>query len=128
MPWTEGNPSFVAGEALERYRRVKVHTDGTLLYADADDPGDGVTLYAVAAGDVAAIVPLAADRSVEIEATEAVGLGVDVYAAADGKVQLLPIAAGTYYKIGKALEAAGAAADAIENLPRQVGQAETVTE
>ena len=120
-------PSYVAGEALERYRRVKVHTDGTLMYADADDPGDGVTLYAVASGEVAAIELLASDRTVEIEATEAIGLGVTTYAAADGKVQLLPIAAGTYYKIGKALEAAGAAADAIEILPRQVGQAVTVS-
>jgi hypothetical protein len=126
MSWTEGNPSFVAGEDLERYRRVKVHTDGTLMYADADDPGDGVTLYAVDTGDVAAITPLTSAASVEIEATEAIGLGVTAYAAADGKVQLLPFAAGTYYKVGKALEASAAAADAIEILPRQVGQAVTV--
>lgn len=127
MGWTEGKRSYVAGEALEPYRRVKVHTDGLLYYADADDAGDGVTLYYVASGNVASIAPLGTGQTVELETTEAVGMGVSVYAAADGKIQLLPTDAGTYYKIGKAVEAATAAADVIEIEPRQVGAAATVS-
>lgn len=46
-----------------------------------------------------------------------IGVDVDVYAAADGKVTVLPVAAGTYWKVGRSLTAAGADGDEIEIIP-----------
>lgn len=126
MGWTEGNRTHVASVDLEQYRRVKIKADGSLEYAGADDPGDGVTLYFCKAGNMAAIAPMTSARSVELEASEAIAAGADVYAADNGKVRKLPSGTGKYHKIGKALEAAAASGDAIEILPRQVGQITSV--
>lgn len=126
MGWTEGNRTHLASVDLEQYRRVNIKADGTLEYAGADEPGDGVTLYFCKAGNLAAIAPMTSARSVELEASTAIPAGEDVFAAADGKVSKKPAGAGTYHKIGKALEAAAADGDAIEVLPRQVGQTVTV--
>jgi len=50
-------------------------------------------------------------------AAEAVAAGVEVYTAANGQVSDLSAVAGTYYKVGLALSAAGAAGDEIEVAP-----------
>lgn len=47
-------------------------------------------------------------------ASEPITVGEQVYAAANGKVQDLPAGAGTYYKVGTALTAAGTDGDIIE--------------
>lgn len=47
-------------------------------------------------------------------ASEAISAGEQVYTAANGKVQDLPGAAGTYYLVGTALTAAAADGDVIE--------------
>lgn len=53
-------------------------------------------------------------ETVKMVASEAITAGEDVFAAAGGKVQDLPVAAGTYYKVGRALTAAAADGDEIE--------------
>ena len=56
-------------------------------------------------------------------ASEAITAGEHVYAAANGKVQDLPAAPGTYWEVGLALTAAGADTDLIEVahcVPRKV--------
>lgn len=50
-------------------------------------------------------------------ASEAIAAGGEVYTAAGGKLQDLPVAAGTYYKVGLALTAAGADEDVLEYAP-----------
>lgn len=84
---TAGNENvvaFVAGEALAANRLVKVHTDGTLLYADADHKAIGYTL---AAADSAATVYVALfGPVVTLTVAAATPAGADLYTAADGKV------------------------------------------
>lgn len=53
-------------------------------------------------------------RTLLMVANEAITAGEAVYTAASGKVQDLPAGAGTYYKVGHALTAAGADGDVIE--------------
>lgn len=50
-------------------------------------------------------------------ASEAVAVGDEVYTDAGGKVQDLPVAAGTYYKVGTALTVADADDDEVEVMP-----------
>jgi hypothetical protein len=50
----------------------------------------------------------------KITASGAITKGADIYAAAAGKVQALPGTAGTYRKVGFALEAASTDGDIIE--------------
>ncbi|MGE9270047.1 MAG: DUF2190 family protein [Verrucomicrobiales bacterium] len=47
-------------------------------------------------------------------ASAAIDAGVDLYTAANGKVQELPVAAGTYYKVGSSVSSAGGDGDQIE--------------
>lgn len=47
-----------------------------------------------------------ANESRTMVASGAIDVDVDVFADADGKIQALPVAAGTYYCVGKSLEAA----------------------
>lgn len=50
-------------------------------------------------------------------ASEAIALTDELYTAANGKVQNLPAGAGTYYKVGRPLQAAAADGDVIEFEP-----------
>lgn len=50
-------------------------------------------------------------------ASEAIGLDDEIYTAADGKVQDLPVAAGTYWKIGRPLTAASGDGKPLEIVP-----------
>lgn len=52
-----------------------------------------------------------------VTASEAITVDTDVYAAASGKVSKLSASAGTYYRVGRALTAAGADGDEIEIEP-----------
>lgn len=53
-------------------------------------------------------------RTLLMVASEAITVGEAVYTAAGGKIQDLPAGAGTYYKVGHAMTAAGADGDLIE--------------
>lgn len=57
------------------------------------------------------------DHTRKVVASEAITIGQDIYTAASGKVQNQPAAAGSYYKIGRALTAAAADGDVIEIEP-----------
>lgn len=52
-----------------------------------------------------------------VVASEIIALDADVFTAANGKVQDEPAVAGTYYRVGRALQAAGADGDVIEIVP-----------
>lgn len=70
---------------------------------------------AAAAEDIINVRLLGIDSRTQLMvASEAITAGEAVYTAANGKVQDLPAGAGTYYKVGHALTAAGADGDVIE--------------
>lgn len=125
MTWNL-KPTREAATDLGAHLRVVVDANGKYALADASTAGVGVTEYAVSAGDHAGMVPLNTQGTVEMTAAGAIAMGADVYAAAGGKVQALPGAPGTYYKVGVAMEAATADGDIIEVLPIEVGKATTV--
>lgn len=65
----------------------------------------------------------ATPHAVRVRSGGAITLGADIYTAASGRVQGLPTAAGTYYKIGIALEAATASGQeilAIVGIPQKI--------
>lgn len=91
--WNEGPKTFVAGEALEARRRVKIKNATTttppeVVYADAGEDFIGVTEYAVASGSDVAVKLANAPGTFEIECTvsSAIARGTVLYGANDGKV------------------------------------------
>lgn len=65
----------------------------------------------------------ATPHAVRVVSGGAITLGADIYTAASGRVQALPSAAGTYYKVGIALEAATASGQeilAIVGIPQKL--------
>lgn len=74
-----------------------------------------ITDEAAAAEDIVAVELLGVSaRTLLMVASAAISADTDVYTAANGKVQELPAAAGTYYKVGRTLTASGADGDQIE--------------
>lgn len=124
-----GKKTFEAGGAVSAKRLVKL-SSGQVVHntvTDTDDP-IGVSEYAAAAqGDLLATRLLNDAGTFEMTAAGAISADADVFAAADGKIQALPAAAGTYRKIGKAIEAATADGDIIEVLPYDYNATETVS-
>ena len=112
---TNGPVTCVAGEALEKYRQVKLDGNGTrtVVYADAGEAGIGVTLAKVAAGDSVGVRLWNAEGTIVVCAGGAVAAEAAVYSAADGKTD--DVASGT--SIGTAFEAASADGDLIEIIP-----------
>lgn len=102
--------TFTAGEALAEKRLVKLSAAGVVVYADeaATDDAIGVNDYAAAINEPCAVELACGCGSKEFTAAGAIAAGADFYQAADGKVQALPVAAGTYQRVGKAFEAAAA--------------------
>lgn len=122
-----GPKTYTAGEALEEKRLVKLSAAGTVSYADAADDAIGVNDYGVLIGEPCAVNGLCGCETREITAADEITVNADVYQAADGKIQALPVAAGTYHRIGKALEAAAGADSIIEVLPYRTGETVTVS-
>ncbi len=124
MGYTNGpTKTFQAGSAaLEPYRLVKL-TSGNLGYSTtADLDAVGQTLYPVAAGQDTAVRLINAGGTLEVAAAGVITLNADVYLAPSGKIQALPDSAGTYTRIGQALQAAGQDGDIIEILPGAIRQ------
>lgn len=119
--------SLVAAAAQVIKRLVK-QASGQAAYqtATATDVPVGVTQLNVASGEVQSVKALNEGGSVEIEAAGAITREADVYAAADGRIQALPAGAGTYRKIGMAMEAASGAGSVIEVLPYDFNTTTTV--
>ena len=85
------NPTFMAGEALAKARRVKINTSSTttpveVVYADAGEGSIGVTVRDVASGDDVAIRLWGDGGTYEVEAAGAITVGATVYGADDGKI------------------------------------------
>jgi len=77
-------PQVTSGEALEADRLVQM-SGSTAVYCDAGDSPIGVTLDAVASGEVVALQPLDGSQ-VKLTADGAISAGSDLYPADDGKV------------------------------------------
>ncbi|MBN1105806.1 MAG: DUF2190 family protein [Deltaproteobacteria bacterium] len=129
MPENRGPLTLEAGAALVAHRLVKL-SSGQAAYntATATDDPIGLTLLNVKSGEDVSIDPINRGGTFEICAAGAISQGAEVYAAADGKVQALPTGAGTYRRIGLAMEAAGVDGDIIEVLPDDYVTTETVSE
>lgn len=103
--------AMIAGEALPAYRRVKLSSGTTVVFADADEKAIGVTMAAAASGYNVAVQMLV--PTVKLVASAAVAAGAAIYATADGKVDDAGAGSGST-TIGYALEAALADGDVIE--------------
>jgi len=113
--YTDGPKTFLAGEDLEIYRRVKIETGTTtvppeVVYADAGEAFIGITCIAAKDGEYISVQPITKDGTFMLTAKEAFDLGADLYGAADGKVQ--DTSSGTAFFT--ALEAATADGDHVE--------------
>lgn len=113
-----------AAEDLEFYRRVKLDGSQDLVYADAGEDHQGITLNPndgrekIDNGEKAPYLTRNASGSRKIEAAGAFSAGAYLYGAADGKID--DAVSGEVQ--GIALEAASADGDIIEMLPwSQVG-------
>jgi len=83
--------------------------DHVAVCGASDRPRGVCTDEAEAAEDIVNVIPLSAiGRTVLMVASETIEDDEDVYTDASGKVQDLPLDAGTYYKVGRALEGAAA--------------------
>jgi hypothetical protein len=93
MTWNPGVKTFIAGEALAAYRRVKI-SPGTVtdppevVYAAAGEDFIGVTQYAVEIGADVAVKMNNGPGTFEIECavSAAIARGTVLYGAASGKV------------------------------------------
>lgn len=106
-----GIKTFVAGEDLEAFRRVKL-SSGEVVYADAGEEFIGVTISKVSDGGYVGVAMRSAARTYKMVAAGAFALGAVLYGAADGKVD--DAVSGTAQ--GVALEAATADGDIVECL------------
>lgn len=112
-------------ERLPENLRVKLDS-GACVLAGAESEGIG-TVFDSPFDDPRATVALYNKPGTQIMiASGAINAGADVYAAADGKVSMLPVEAGTYHKVGVALTATAAEDDGIEVAPIGAGLVVTV--
>jgi hypothetical protein len=123
-----GIGTHTCGEDVLDARRVKLTASDQVVYADADALGMGFTRFYGESGEDVAVAYMNKPGTHHATAAGAITLSADVYAAADGKIQVLPVAAGDYIKVGMALEAAAEDGDVIEVLPLDSGKVVTVTE
>ena len=103
-----------------RHLLVKWGTDGDhIAICGASDRPLGTVIDEVATADLASqrlsVDPLGMNEETRLGvASEAIALTDDLYTAAGGKLQNLPTAAGTYYRVGVPLTTAAADGDLIE--------------
>ncbi|MBA4136761.1 MAG: hypothetical protein C0518_05540 [Opitutus sp.] len=118
-----GKSYFATAAVATRFLLGKIGADKNHIAAVAatsDEPICVMTDEAGAAEDPIGVEFLAlTNRTLPVVAGVAITLGADLYALASGKVGIKPTAAGTYWKVGKALEPADADGDVIEMLPQR---------
>lgn len=103
---------YLLGKFGADYRHVAA------VAAASDEPIGVITDEAAAAEEEMFVELLGlTNRTVPMVAGVAITLGADLYALASGKVGLKPTAAGTYWRVGKALQPADADGDVIEVQP-----------
>lgn len=115
----EGLKAFTAGEALAVYRRVKISSGTTIVYADADDEGIGLTQAAADNGDMATVLLDNAAGSRKVTCSAAVDAGDILYGTDDGKVEDTTTADGPGLYL--ALEAGSGDGAVIEAVPLALG-------
>lgn len=106
--------TFTAGEALEKFRLVKLSAARTVVYADAADEPIGRTMAPAASGDPVTVAALNKEGTFKMVASEAFAVNAQLYTAADGKVADTASA----NQVGIALEAASGNNSVVEVLPR----------
>lgn len=107
----ENAKSYFSDEALAvRYLLVTIGSDSEhIALCAADDIPIGTVPDEVATADIAA-VPVGVEllgicnKTMLMVPSENITAGEEVFAAAGGKIQDLPVGAGTYYSVGYALE------------------------
>ena len=113
--FVNGPKTFLAGEDLEAYRRVKIKSGTTtappeVVYADAGEAFIGLTTESAASGDPIAVDSITKEGTFFVTAKEAFAFGATLYGGDDGKVQ--DTSSGSAFFI--ALEAATADGDVVE--------------
>jgi len=121
MTTNAGPATFVAGEAIEPYRRVKIKSGTTtspieVEYADAGEQHIGVTVTRAALSERVSVHLTSQSGTVEIAAADSFAIGAVLYGAADGRVS--DSSSGS--AIGLAAEAATALGDVIQVIPWHV--------
>lgn len=114
----KGAITFEANADVEGKRLVKMN--GAKVEHSTETATDdcvGVTKYPVTEGSDVAVDTLNTDGSLDVTAAGEIEAGADIYQAAAGKVQALPVGAGTYRKVGVAIESAAADGDVIGFIP-----------
>lgn len=105
---------YLIGKFGADYRHVSV------VAATSDEPIGVITDEATAAEEEMFVELLGlTNRTVPVVASEPITLGADLYVTAAGKVGLKPTAAGTYWRVGKALQPADADGDVFEMQPQR---------
>lgn len=128
MSWNDyGIGTFTAAADLDEGLRVEFDGNGEMVKAPVDSLGIGVTRLPQKAGEEIAVAFWNKPGTHHMTAADAFDVGQPVYAAADGEVCALPVAAGDYIKVGVALEPAAEAGDIVEILPVESGQVVTVS-
>ena len=109
-----GQKAFIAGEALEAYRRVKLASavGDTVVYADAGEEFIGITAAAADLNERVTVNLRSASRTYKVTAAGAFAAGAVLYGANDGKVD--DAVSGTAQ--GTALEAATSDGEIVEAL------------
>ena len=115
------------GQDVVEGRRVVLNSSDEMVYATANALGHGVTRNDQESGDDVGVAYFNKPGTSHIEASESIAVGQNVYAAASGKIQGLPVGAGNYVMVGVALEAAAEDGDLIEVLPVECGKVVTVS-
>lgn len=113
----EGMSKAADAALTARFLLVKPGSDADHIAVNgaADKPSGIATDEAEDAEDLVNVASLnATDETRKLVASEAIAHGADLYTAASGKVQDEPAVAGTYWRIGKARQAASANNDVIE--------------
>ena len=113
-----GKKSYLSDAAITtRYLVVKIGSDANhIALAGTADIALGVASdEASAAEELVNVLLLGSqDQTVKVIAAAAITAGDFVVTAASGQVRTLPATTGTYYIIGRALNAAGAQGDTVE--------------
>lgn len=110
-----GFKTFIAGEAIPLYSRVKLHTDGTVLMAGLAEKSIGTLQTAPGvSGQPVSVKLRTASGTHKVRVKEAVAVAAPLYSEAAGEVQ--DTAEATAFLEMQALEAATAEDDVIEAL------------
>ncbi len=129
MVMNAGNPTFIVG-AADIGQKLLVKKVAGLLVVNTETETDvplGATLYAAKKTEPVAVQLLNNSGTIEMTCAGAIAEDVDVFAADAGKIQVLPVGAGDYLKVGRSNQAGSADGSIIEVIPNLDRDVVTVT-